>query len=403
MRRAFLATAVLTIATGGCAWVQRASVPDGQRLGDTHGVSNSPSVSDGGRFVTFASNAYDLVANDTNFVMDVFVHDLVTDATERVSVITGGAQVGAPSWDPQISDDGRFVVFLSNASFTAADPDLSTDVYVHDRTTDITTLVSHPVGALPPPLVGDPGAVPASEPAISGDGSTITFNLNDSSLGFAVKFGPYVTIDRAAPTRLNTGGLFPTRASLSDDGSLAAFVTTSPSGGVDAWITGNIVDTADDTVVATPVNLFATHQSQAGASLAISGDGATAAYTLTGQQLGALYSYDVAAETATEVLPQVSSPRLPTLSDDGTRIAYIAVDDGGYRLYVIEPGSGAPPATVSTDPLGRVATGVDQASISGNGEWVTFTSFDSKLVPFDNNAVDDVFVRGIDLRVSGPS
>jgi Tol biopolymer transport system component len=385
----------------GCAWVQRASVPDGERHGNSGAASDRPSLSDGGRFVAFDSTATNLVGGDSNGVVDVFVHDLVTDATERVSLSDTGAQATGASFDSQISDDGRYVAFVSSARLSAADTDSINDVYVRDRVAETTTLVSVGLPTFPSP-VGAQEAAPASDPVISGDGSVIAFNVTIDYFGISVDVGPLVSIDGAPLKTVGGPFLFPTRSSLSDDGARVAFVWAQPQG-IDAYVRGVVIDTATNNVVANPVDFFATHQSQAGASVALSGDGATVAYLLTSTMGASLYRYDVATQSAEEVATALSSPRLPSISDDGSRLTYLAVADGRYELWLVEPDSPAPPRIVGTDPLGRVAIWADDASISGDGEWVVFTSQDPALVPFDTNGVDDVFVRGLDVRDTGPN
>ncbi len=98
--------------------------------------SGSPSISAGGRFVAFASDASDLVANDTNDAWDVFVRDRKTDTTRRVSVNSLGNQVYTQSYYPSISADGRFVVFSSGATnLVANDTNGEWDIFVHERDT----------------------------------------------------------------------------------------------------------------------------------------------------------------------------------------------------------------------------------------------------------------------------
>jgi Tol biopolymer transport system component len=69
-------------------------------------------VSGDGRYLAFASTAANLVAGDTNGVLDVFVFDRTTCAVERVSVSSAQAQGNFGSVFPAISRDGRFVAFL---------------------------------------------------------------------------------------------------------------------------------------------------------------------------------------------------------------------------------------------------------------------------------------------------
>lgn len=83
---------------------------------DADGSSSRAVVSGDGRFVAFASDASDLVAGDRNGMSDVFVRDLATGTVRRVSVDGAGADADAPSSQPAISADGRYVAFSSWAS-----------------------------------------------------------------------------------------------------------------------------------------------------------------------------------------------------------------------------------------------------------------------------------------------
>src|SRR5207249_1491661 len=84
-----------------------------------------------------------LVTGDTNARVDIFVNDRTTGATTRVSVTSGGAQSNGDSREPVISQDGRFVSFESNATnLVAGDTNARVDVFVNDRNTGATMRVS---------------------------------------------------------------------------------------------------------------------------------------------------------------------------------------------------------------------------------------------------------------------
>lgn len=70
-----------------------------------------PQISANGRFVVFTSYATNLVPDDTNGVGDVFVHDLSDGRTARVSGNGDGGSRGA-----QISEDGSVIMFISSAN-----------------------------------------------------------------------------------------------------------------------------------------------------------------------------------------------------------------------------------------------------------------------------------------------
>src|SRR5262249_37717646 len=133
-------------------------------------------ISADGRFVTFDSGADDLVAGDTNGVGDVFVHDRVTGVTERMSVASNGGQGDAESFGGAISADGRFVAFTSFASnLGVADTNGFDNVFVHDRQTGVTEVVS-----VAPD--GTPGNDGSQRPAISADGRFVAFQSSASNL-----------------------------------------------------------------------------------------------------------------------------------------------------------------------------------------------------------------------------
>jgi Tol biopolymer transport system component len=111
----------------------------------TGGDSTFPAISADGRVVVFQSEATNLVAEDTNDLRDIFVHDRATGTTSRVSVATGGSQAqGGGAARPHISADGQVVAFESAATnLVSDDTNDVTDVFVHDRRSGITTRVSH--------------------------------------------------------------------------------------------------------------------------------------------------------------------------------------------------------------------------------------------------------------------
>ncbi len=99
-----------------------------QATGD---FSFDPAISADGRFVPFASGATNLVAGDTNGIRDVFMRDRSLGTTERVSVDSAGGQANSVSARPAISADGRFVAFESfAANLVADDSNFLWDIFV---------------------------------------------------------------------------------------------------------------------------------------------------------------------------------------------------------------------------------------------------------------------------------
>jgi len=138
--------------------------------------SYNPSISADGRYITFWSSAMNLVDNDTNGRDDIFVHDRQTGETTRVSVSRTGKQGNSNSYHPSISADGRYITFVSYATnLVNNDTNGSIDVFVHDRITGQTTLVSVS-------RTGEQGNRYSSYSHISADGRYITFESDATNL-----------------------------------------------------------------------------------------------------------------------------------------------------------------------------------------------------------------------------
>ncbi|MBI3928342.1 MAG: hypothetical protein HY319_22550 [Armatimonadetes bacterium] len=130
--------------------------------------------------MAFLSLASNLMNGDTNGKFDVFVHELATGTTSRVSVRTGGVQsAGGDLWEIappaqyllacSISGDGRYVAFDSTASdLVDADTNGRQDIFVHDRWTNQTLRVNLGPG-------GVEGDRDSRVPSISGDGRFVSF------------------------------------------------------------------------------------------------------------------------------------------------------------------------------------------------------------------------------------
>jgi hypothetical protein len=129
--RAVVLVAVL-VAAGGCAQVVRSSVSNTGTQGNAW--SFGPALSDDGRFIAFASEASNLVPGDTNASSDVFVRDHQTNAITRVSLADDESQANGYNGVPSISDDGRFVAFVSNATnlVSGTDTNGTSDAFVRD-------------------------------------------------------------------------------------------------------------------------------------------------------------------------------------------------------------------------------------------------------------------------------
>ena len=191
--------------------------------------SFGPFISSDGRFVGFYSEAANLVSGDTNAVSDVFIHDVQTATTSRVSVGPGGAQATGESLVGSFSNDGRFVCFESFA--TNLEPGGGTGAFIHDRQTGVTS----PVAVVPPSA---PGADKPTEPKISGNGRFVIFGtmaalaVDDTNGQGDVYMRDLQT---SATTRVSVatdggqGNAFSGTGSINENGTVIAFPSSSTS------------------------------------------------------------------------------------------------------------------------------------------------------------------------------
>ena len=140
---------------------ERVSLTDGDAQGTggpvngfTPGGAYFPSISADGNVVAFVAEYDDLVPNDTNGMLDVFVRDRSAGTTTRVNVGpmgeesdegTGNVASGVfpSSWQPAVSGNGRYVAFLSaGVSLTGDVVNQSRNVFLHDSVSLATTKVS---------------------------------------------------------------------------------------------------------------------------------------------------------------------------------------------------------------------------------------------------------------------
>ena len=150
------------------------SADSGGTQGNGWGIE--PAVSLDGRFVAFSSDSSNLVAGDTNVDWDVFMHDLQSGATTRVSVSSAGNQATGSSFRPSLSRNGRWLSFQSDAAdLVLGDTNGRNDVFVHDRQTGATSRVSVDSS-------GAQGDATSQMGSISADGSCVAFDSDSTNL-----------------------------------------------------------------------------------------------------------------------------------------------------------------------------------------------------------------------------
>jgi Tol biopolymer transport system component len=192
------------------------------------------SLSGDGQRVAFMSVAGNLLADasggtggDTNGQPDVFVHDLLTGLTRRVSVASDGTEGNAESRAPAISQDGRYVAFESRATnFVTPDANNAWDIFVHDLVSGRTTRASNAQG-------GGQANSSSLAPSISANGSRVAFfsaatnlvsgDLNYDDDVFVLDLRSGITLLASADSAGVQGDDGSSNASISPDGRFVAF------------------------------------------------------------------------------------------------------------------------------------------------------------------------------------
>ena len=399
--RSLAGLAVLALATTGCAWLERSSVPTTPPPSwAPHGDGSNPLISKSGRFVAFTSNDQTLSANDPGSATDVFVRDNVAKTTELISVTPTGASGNAASSAAGMSDDGRYVLFNSLASdLIAGDTDGKYDAFVRDRQTMTTTIVS--VG---PNDLGIDAAVTAL--ALSGDGSTVAMCTQIASpLPFSV-CGPL-------NIRRSDTGVITVMPHL-HDATFLGFVRLSYDGRRVAYTDGTfpgttvvsaaVVDSATGTVL-TDLGTHPFEFSDAAAiDIDISGDGSRYAFTESHHHFDGARAGSVTVGKVGSAEPPVVQTydwtRDARLNSDGSVLALHTLV-GGHEVVAIANGA-APLAVVSADSRGTVVTGqVVEFDFAADGHWVAFTT--KTALDGGDGSYTAVYARSVSQSLTPPT
>ncbi len=308
-----------------------------------------------------------LVYRDTSHQLQAVT--LATGAREQITRGIGGAAPNGPSANPDVSADGRFVVFDSSATnLVAGDTAGKRDVFRHDRLTGETVALSKTHNSW--------GNQDSAKPSVSQDGAVVAFESAATNFGgFDTNFKTDVYV-RAA------NGTF-RRASV-------------PTGGAQA----NGASFAPDLDGSGTVVVFETEATNLAA-----GDPSVTRD---------VYAHNLVARTTSRISVDANGGShslgsvTPTISDDGSRITFATKNDyfsgDTNRLsdvYLVDLdeglGSAARVRLVSTTSTGGLSDGAAiQPRLSGDGATVVFASAASNLVANDpDGSRMDVFVRGL--------
>lgn len=330
---------------------------------EANGTSLKPVPSADSSIISFQSRASNLVPVDANGAMDVFVRDIINGTTTRISNAWFGADADGPSSYAVVSADGRFVAFQSDATnIVANDLNRHTDVFVHDRATGLTSLVS---GALD----GTPGNGVSKYPTISADGRFVAFQSAAANL---------VADDTNNRVDVFVRDLW---TGLTERVSLSALGAQGNSASGYPYLSGD--------------GRFVVFVS--GASTLIDGDT---------NRARDIYLYDRALRTIERLSVATGGAEAngislaPEMSDDARFVTFrseasnlVADDTNGLSDVFLRDRWLGTTVRVSVGSEGQQGTAVAyQQTISGDGQVLIFSTMSPNLVPDDTNGTQDVFI-----------
>ena len=368
-KMAVLAAGLGLVASGWAQVTERVSVgPNGVQGGLASELPylSARTISDDGRYVAFLSPATNFVAGDTNAAWDVFLRDRLTATTERISVDSAGMQGNANSgiYGISITPDGRFVAFESPANnLVSGDTNGARDIFLRDRLNGTTERVSVGSG-------GTQGNADSLNPSISPDGRYVAFMSDASNLvpGDTNGVSDIFVRDRRRGTteRVNLGvaglqaNLFSDKPSISADGRYVAFMSMASN-----LVPGDTNAAADVFVRDRQTGTIERVSESSGGA---QGDGGSAEASISRDG-----RYVAFSTKATNLVPP-----------NTTGIDNVLLHDRQTGMTV----------GVSVDPGGKLVGGA-QPSISADGRYVVFVSYNytGTLGSGGTSGFYDIFVR----------
>jgi Tol biopolymer transport system component len=405
--------------------------------GSGNGVSRNSTMTPDGRYVAFVSSATNLVAGDTNGLPDIFVRDLQLSNTILVSVGAEYAE-SAPtnsSEAPDISDDGRYVVFSSTATNLVPGVATTQEIYVRDLVGGVTIWVSANSQTITQSMYGLTNEI-SSDYVISADGQYVAYVAGVTNIGswnpsgalirYHVLTGATDIVSTNAVGATAGYGLESRTLDMTPDGNFIAFVTNqmvglSASAPPDALMVWNAqsntttqVSSSSSSNSSVNPDYFWPQLSDDGRYVAFftSVSNLTADPTISGIHL---YVYDSVATSFSLVDPRTNGttpayfpPNPPSLTSNGQIIAFesfdpsLAANDANcaYDVFVcnvtnstLELISTAAPVLPSVTPVGQSL--ISAFSVSANARYIAFVSAADDLVTNDANFYRDVFVHDL--------
>ncbi len=378
-------------------------------------------ISADGRFAVFSSDADDLVSGDTNGVADIFVETLASGAIERVSVSSAGVQANDESSIPQISADGRIVLFASRATnLTATDDETQIDYFIRDRQSGTTQRLTLNGKTLPVQSV----------PVLSGNGRYLAFtsllelpddnNMFEDAYVYDRQTSAVDRVSENSNGQVANKGPVSAALAISANGRFVVFsswATNLVPGDTNGWPDVFVRDRQNGVTERVSVNSAEQQGNSYSSGGAVSADGRFVAFDsnatnlvandtngtydvfLRDRQQGLTTRVNLAAGGAQAEASSQNS--VDAVSDDGRFVSFISTasnlvpgDSNGRQDYFIRDLQGGVTQRLNVSTNGVQAnSGSSAGGISADGRLAVFITDSDNLVPRDRNEHPDAFVR----------
>ena len=392
-----------------------------------NGQSYDVFISAGGRFVVFGSAADNLVPDDQNTFVDVFIRDRKLGKTRLISVSSTGEQPNnnftqAYSNGSPISANGRYVVFSAfAANLVPNDGNIHTDVFIRDRKKGTTKRVS--VNSNEEEALGGDSV----DPAISADGRFVVFTSTADNLvpndlnGAADVFlrdrekGVTKRVSVNSSEEESHGG--GTEASISADGRYVLFGSTSDNlaPGANGDEQAYVRDRREGTTRRVSVSTGGHQANQSVGYMSISNSGRFVVFESNANNLvkhdtngeDDVFVRDRRSKTTKRVSVTSAEKQVMNwsgyahISPSGRFVAFespnahlVPGDDNGIVDIFVRDIRHGVTMRVTSRSGGASPNGSEYATITSDGRFVAFQSDVNNLVPGDTNGFTDAFVRG---------
>ena len=406
---AALSMVVLLLGSGqalGSPTTERVSVSSSGEQADQdswgHGISRNA------RFVVFSSQADNLVVDDHNYAEDIFVRDRTAGTTTRINLSSAGEEANGFSDEPQISANGRYVVYITYATNLTSDTNFTgAKLMLYDRLSQSTTFISPETNGPRDPVISANGGVVAYSDAMR-DWTIDVYDRETDTTSFASV--------NAAGDPANGASMEP---AISATGRLVAFKSraTNLTPRRDTNNTDDIFIHNLETGNTTEVSLNSDGQlGDLGSRFpALSANGRYVAFESLATNLvrndtngqADVFVRDRQTGTTSRVsvgwMHQQGNGYscCPSISADGSRISFLSWSTNlkpspthGSHLFLRDMSENwLQLVDVSSAGVVGDHNEYDAGMVSADGSHVAFDSPSTNLVPDDNSA-SDVFVRG---------